>query len=372
MKGSGPSFRLAHLSDKTLNGPKIGPDPALLKPARFAPRSAFTLTELLVVITIIAILTSLITVAAVNALRTAKQARITMEMQQISNALENFKNNYGSYPPNVFPLGSLNTNQQKKTAAQDLQRFMKKAFSRSTEFQINMSGAAPQRNGTFANDNLYPILNTGLSPAEALVFWLQGFSQDVRRPLTGTDLVNPTNVNDPVTFDVRQPLFEFDQSRIKPSLDESGNPRFVTLNRALPAATEVRIPLYQYFPPGSEQPLAYFDVSRRTPSQVATTYPTGEFFFNPTGSDMVVAMKKTKASASTNPTNLLDNFEYVEQGKFQLLHCGLDDIWGMFALNSQLNLSNAPQLIFPDGPFIGDIGDTLTSYTTGTLEEAQE
>jgi prepilin-type N-terminal cleavage/methylation domain-containing protein len=51
------------------------------------PRSAFTLTELLVVITIIAILTSLITVAAVNALRTAKQARITMEMQQISNAL---------------------------------------------------------------------------------------------------------------------------------------------------------------------------------------------------------------------------------------------------------------------------------------------
>jgi prepilin-type N-terminal cleavage/methylation domain-containing protein len=51
------------------------------------PHSGFTLTELLVVITIIAILTSLITVAAVNALRTAKQARITMEMQLISNAL---------------------------------------------------------------------------------------------------------------------------------------------------------------------------------------------------------------------------------------------------------------------------------------------
>jgi len=329
--------------------------------------SAFTLTELLVVITIIAILASLITVAAVNALRKAKQARITLEIQQISTALENFKNDFGAYPPNVYPMTGFSKNEQ-LASARDLQRFMKKAFSRSTELQIVLTGnGAPKQNtsNNGANDNLYPIVEAGLTPAEALVFWLQGFSQDVRRPLSGTDLVNPTNANAPVTFDVRKPLFEFEQGRLRLT------GKTLTLHRAA-GNVNFTVPLYAYYPPGSEQPYTYFDVSRRTPSQVAQTFPSGEFFFSPTANDLVVALKKTKASATQNPTNVLDNYEYVEQGKFQLLHCGLDDIWGQFALTKQLVLNQAPPLLFPDGPFIGDIGDTLTSFTTGTLEDAQQ
>ena len=29
-------------------------------------------------------------------------------------------------------------------------------------------------------------------------------------------------------------------------------------------------------------------------------------------------------------------------------------------------------LLYPDGPFIGEIADTLTSFTDGTLEDAVE
>ena len=52
-----------------------------------APRAAFTLVELLVVITIIGILAALITVAAVGALKTAQQTRIKVEINQIAMAI---------------------------------------------------------------------------------------------------------------------------------------------------------------------------------------------------------------------------------------------------------------------------------------------
>lgn len=331
------------------------------------PRSGFTLTELLVVITIIGILTSLITVAAVNAMRAAKRARITMEIQQISNALENFKTEYGSYPPNVYLPADLNNNRPEMVAvARDLQRFMKRAFSRATELQIDItSNSAPRRNtNSFANDNLYPIVNMGLTPAEALVFWLQGFSQDARRPLSGTDLVYLTTSSTAVTIESRKTLFEFDQSRLRPT-------RIIQNMARAGTANTFNVQLYEYLPAGSEQPYAYFDVSRRTPSQVAITFPTGEFFFSPTATDLVVAQKKPKTSVAT-PANW-NEVEYVEQGKFQILHCGLDDIWGQFAIAPPLiTTGNFPPLLFPSGPFIGDIGDTLTSFTTGTLEDAQE
>ena len=56
------------------------------------PRAAFTLVELLVVITIIGILAALITVAAVGALKKAQETRIKTEINEISNALTEYKN----------------------------------------------------------------------------------------------------------------------------------------------------------------------------------------------------------------------------------------------------------------------------------------
>ena len=64
-------------------------------------KNAFTLVELLVVITIIGILSSLITVAVGGARRAAKRATITMELSQISNALELYKGEFGEYPPDL-------------------------------------------------------------------------------------------------------------------------------------------------------------------------------------------------------------------------------------------------------------------------------
>ena len=69
--------------------------------------SAFTLTELLVVITIIAILAALITGAASNALRRAKEAAISVEVTaDWATRSKTLRTGYGAYPPNcMIPSG---------------------------------------------------------------------------------------------------------------------------------------------------------------------------------------------------------------------------------------------------------------------------
>ncbi len=363
----------------------------------------FTLTELLVVITIIAILAGLITSAALNAMNKAKQARITLELQQIGNAMADFKNEFGMYPPNVF--ANLNTvslmwpkasNNAEKTAnAQVLIRALKKSFPRSTEFQINLSGSTPSQ-GLPANDNVYPLVQQGLSPAEALVFWLQGFSSDISRPLSGTDLDvtqiddNGTTINNVVTIDTRQPLYDFDRARLRISRDPAtGDRRFITMTRT--NGNDIQIQLYKYLAPSSQEPFVYFDISRDTPLEVVNKWDTTEFFYSSMVSDGVIfPLKQLRADAPTGtlPSPRLQFVDYVEKGTFQILHCGIDDAWGDFSQTASLNVAPfnsstpfgvlttnvdfIPNLLVPTGPFIGDIADTLGNFITGTLEDEQE
>src|SRR4051794_27820273 len=62
------------------------------RPRLGRPTRAFTLVELLVVITIIGILAALIVVAAVGALKTAQRVRIKAEITQIAGGLDEYKN----------------------------------------------------------------------------------------------------------------------------------------------------------------------------------------------------------------------------------------------------------------------------------------
>ena len=66
---------------------------------RFRSRSGFTLTELMVAITVMAILAGMLMAAVIPAMSSARRTAILMEMKQIEQSLENFKTHHGFYPP---------------------------------------------------------------------------------------------------------------------------------------------------------------------------------------------------------------------------------------------------------------------------------
>ena len=159
----------------------------------------------------------------------------------------------------------------------------------------------------------------------------------------------------------------------------------------------VTIQLYEYRPSGSTQPLLYFDTSRRKPSQVVTDFPHNAFppstvasnvpghemFYKPSNGNGCIVPLKQELSDAPEPLTLLTQVEYVNQRTFQILHCGVDDLWGdncvkkdpdtgVIVRLAQLNGPGVPHLRFPTGPFLGDVADTVSNFYTGNLADEQE
>src|SRR5690349_2288328 len=63
-------------------------------------RPGFTLTEMLVVIGIIAILAALLLPAVNRAIYVARNTTIAVEVNQLATAIESYKQDKGDYPPN--------------------------------------------------------------------------------------------------------------------------------------------------------------------------------------------------------------------------------------------------------------------------------
>ena len=361
------------------------------------PQSAFTLVELLVVITIIAILAGLITGAALNALNKSKQVAITLELQQIGTAVENFKNELGNYPPNaITPSGVATNSTAMITVRSDLERAIRKAFPRHDESDvlINKLIGDPSTTGSLgATGTGSGTRPSGLTGAEAAVLWLGGLSKDTTLPFSGPG--GPSffdNNNDGAVDPSLEVLenrnwgdgFEFDLGRLGPR-DANGqfNGRFIVYTAN---GVDHRINLWTYTPPGSLQPLVYFDTSNITPEKrfLTTTYNyelRSSANPNDPNAPIIFPIRQPLETVTiTNPG--VAQTKYVNQGKFQLLHCGTDDIWGDFSplssttgvnTTSAMAADNTPlATLYPIGPFIGDIADTVGNFMTGNLGDEQE
>ncbi|QEG34493.1 type II secretion system protein [Bythopirellula goksoeyrii] len=334
------------------------------------PHSAFTLTELLVVITIIAILAALITAGAVNALNAAKRARISVEINQLAQSMEDFKvgKQYGIYPPNGMndSSNSFLGNSIYQMTIKDFERAFKKAFPRHQE-PLGLIQRLGGATGTLSNGNP-SALDNGLNGAEAIYFWLGGFSDDPQYPISGPG--GPSFISTSVDGEIlesRNRIYEFDLARLGPRTDAGVfDGRFITYNDPKDPSIERQINLWTYNPSGSERPYVYFDASRHDPM---------EYCINMTGlatsPDQIYALTKLREGFSSTATPVAKDYVFVNKNKFQILHAGLDDAWGdmsPFAMTQ----SNLPLILFPEGPFTGDVADTLTNFTPGTLESAQE
>jgi prepilin-type N-terminal cleavage/methylation domain-containing protein len=329
---------------------------------RIAGRRGFTLTELLVVITIIAILAALITAGAVNALNAAKRAAITLEIGQLADGIERFKNEQGgAYPPNAINLPA-----PSDLVVNDFIRSFRKAFPRHNENENLLRVLAGQTPG-----GGFDPLPQGMNAAEALYFWLGGFSGDPVFPISGAGgpAFDPSSAAGEV-LEGRNRLYEFELPRLGPR-DNSGvfTGRSITYpNPTGVGGNRLQINFWTYFPKNSTSSFAYFDASRHDP--VSSSSFVYDFDLSGAIGANIFALKKVREGfAGTNPA--VADIHFVNKGKYQILHAGLDSAWGdmsPFAING----NNIPLILFPIGPFTGDIADTLTNFTPGTLESAQE
>jgi prepilin-type N-terminal cleavage/methylation domain-containing protein len=153
-----------------------------------APR-AFTLVELLVVIGIIGLLAALLTPVVMQSLTKARNAAIKSEIDMLHMAIMNYKNEYGSFPPCV--LGTAVPNR----AAKHIAKLFPRLPSANVADQLNLASVGAS--GVLADATC--LNNFSLSPKTAIVFWLEGYTDNPVSPL--------------VPAAQRKKLFDFDQSR---------------------------------------------------------------------------------------------------------------------------------------------------------------
>lgn len=203
------------------------------------PRAAFTLVEILIVVTIIGILAGLTLPAINGALKKARLAETIQDMVAIGHALEKFKAKYGIYPPSRIRLRENSTYSMQDAFDQHSIRYLRRIWP-NIQLQIvtGASGGLPagatpfiwflEYNAAFAgtegggNSRTYE-----LEGDECLVFFLGGIaeSKSAANAATGpfvlhgfsTRATDPSGVPLPTlpqTLQREGPYFEFDASRL--------------------------------------------------------------------------------------------------------------------------------------------------------------
>lgn len=130
------------------------------------PNPGFTLVELMIAIVIIGILMAIAIPAINRTIITGKQTAIRMEINALEQAVEKYMLEYGDYPPD----GS---------SQEVVIRHMRRRFPRIADPDASLLTQLTSTRGTTTPSAV------AMDRAEALVFFLGGFSGDALHPLTG-------------------------------------------------------------------------------------------------------------------------------------------------------------------------------------------
>ena len=178
--------------------------------------------------------------------------------------------------------------------------------------------------------------NGGITSSEAIVFWLGGLSSDPNYPISGNggpsyvipkhnDINNHTL--DPI--DSRQGAFPFEVTRLGPRGPDGyfAETEYNHIEYFVNGQWH-RINFWHYSPRKSEQPYIYFDVSRGTPA-MGNDVPA-VFAYGVSQAWMYPIKTVHRRDAQGVPLS----FKYANEGKFQILHCGIDSTSGVMQLLS--------------------------------------
>lgn len=176
-------------------------------------RSAFTLVELVIVISIIVLLIGLLIPVLGSVQRKVRIAQVTVEVQSLSAALESFKSKYGHYPPSritLYSSGSVNPPTGWFTDPQSMQKI--RQFW--PQFNFTMGGGFPFPPGK---------TTITLDGPECLVFFLGG-ARDIDGTFIGFSN-NPAKPFSPLGNSRVPRFFDFRQDRLS-DIDNDKNPEY--------------------------------------------------------------------------------------------------------------------------------------------------
>lgn len=332
-------------------------------------RHAFTLVEMLIVITIIGILVGLAVAAAFAAMRAGMKARTVAEIDSLATAVKAYKNDLGQLPP---CMANVDIDEQ----AVRLMSHLRSAFPkfRPTPNGSDPPGAAGYvTTGTYISTNYVmtsgPLDISRIDQAEALVLFLGGMPSP---PGFGTtkllgfhaDATNPFRIDPPGTGrQKRNAYFEFVEARLV-DLDADG--------------------WYEYIPQGTPQtsfmpPYVYFDsITYQSPIGVGTDgwlcYPSPALGTTPQkGPIGMIGEWGTcvpYAYSQGGPANPADQ-------SFQIVSAGMDSAFGLGVPPALAGPSFQQGFYRPDQSTPGALFnpdkfnlDNLANFISSALEES--
>ena len=281
-------------------------------------RVGFTLVELLVVMAILGVLAGLLA-WGVNSARVAILTRAqAAELANIATAVEAYRTKYGDYPPDgsSWPV---------------MEAHLRKAFPNIVVSELALLNPANSAaNGGIRNDNApspHPFGGRVFDPAEALVFFLGGFSSDSQRPITGPGgplKANPVGGGYMYNNQRENAFFEFKNGRL--TLNDSGT---ASTDETLygQGITNDCMPVYIGSGPSIQQggvPMVYFDSRTYQFSGYYNFYVPGAVASSP---NCARPFLSTEVNTSVSPSPLL----YSNAKTYQIMNAGYDNLYGCMA-----------------------------------------